>query len=559
MNKKIFRSSFFIAMVVLLSSLAMIFTVLFSFFEKQLLDELQAQAKYISHGVENEGLDFFDDFDTGDRRITIVQFDGKVIYDTSADVKSLDNHIDREEIAEAITDGSGTSIRYSYTLTEKTIYYATRLEDGNVLRISTTQYNVFSILLGLVQPIASVILVAFVLSIILSYRVSEAIIRPINDLDLENPENNNAYEELSPLLRKISVQKITIARQIREAGKKQEEFHLITENMSEGFLIIDKDTTLLTYNSAALRLLDIDNVTEGSILALNRTKSFRQAVTESLAGSRAEKVMKHNDRSYNIIANPVYEDEEIIGAVILIIDVTERLKGEALRREFTANVSHELKTPLTSISGFAELMKSGGTSEETVMDFSKSIYDEAQRLITLVNDIIKISELDEKNIRYKEEEVDLYDLSSEIIQQLKINAVKKNVAVSLKGSHETVLGVKKILNEMLYNLCDNAIKYNKENGSVDVTISRKDNNVSVTVRDTGIGIPPADRERVFERFYRVDKSHSKTIGGTGLGLAIVKHGAIYHKAKITLESAEQKGTSITVTFDKSLEKGEICE
>lgn len=563
MNKKIFRSLLLNAFLVLFSTIALIMGVLYYFFEQQIQTELEREAKFLAHAVENEGITFFDGFDSQNNRITLIEPNGTVRYDNQADAKTLDNHAEREEIKAAIESGKGLSIRYSTTLTEKTVNFALRLSDNRVLRVSTNQYTIVSILLGIIQPILFVMLIALVLTLFLSRKISKAIIEPINKLDLEFPENNDTYEELAPLLEKIADQNQTIDDQLANAHKMQNEFNLITENMSEGFLVIDQDANLLTYNSAARKLLDITpDVSDahneyGSVLLLCRTKEFRGVISDALSGKRAEDIMVRDERSYSLIANPVFEgniadasvtNTAVIGAVVVLLDITEREKRETLRREFAANVSHELKTPLTSISGFAELMKEGNVSKENVIDFSKSIYDEAGRLINLVNDIIKISELDSQNISFECERVDLYELSKDIINRLENEAAKKNITFHLFGDKAPVFGVQKILDEMLFNLCDNAIKYNVENGTIDVIINHSGNNVSVTVRDTGIGIPTAHQDRVFERFYRVDKSHSKKVGGTGLGLAIVKHGAIFHHADITLESAENKGTTVTLDF-----------
>ena len=353
------------------------------------------------------------------------------------------------------------------------------------------------------------------------------------------------------LLKKLSTQNKTISNQIKEAKQSREEFKLITENMSEGLLIIDKDANVLSYNQSAIRLLEIPEEQKGSVLTFNRTKGFRLAVEKALSGERCESDIAHDDKSYELIATPVYVNEKVIGAVIVIIDVTESVKREQLRQEFTSNVSHELKTPLTSISGFAEMMKSGGMPEETVMDFSKSIYDEAQRLITLVSDIMKISELDEGTVPFAKESVDIFELSKDIVKRLTPIAEKRNISFSIIGDTARVCGVRKILDEMIYNLCDNAIKYNKDNGCVDVIINQANNKTSITVKDTGIGIPALEQSRVFERFYRVDKSHSKLVGGTGLGLAIVKHGAAYHHAEVSLESIVDKGTTVKIVFENN--------
>lgn len=549
MNKKIFRSTMFVALMVLISSIVLIMGVLFDYFETKLKEELESKATYISYALENEGIAYLDSIGNQDERITLIAPDGTVLADTEADVSALDNHADREEIRQALQNGSGTSVRYSQTLTEKIVYYAVQLQDGNILRISTTQYTVVSVLFGILQPVAIIMMIAAVLSFLLSMRVSKSIVKPINALDLDNPENNVTYAELTPLLGKISAQRRTIDKQLSDAKQKQEAFRLITENMSEGLIVIDKNMQVLTHNSAALKLLDIRQPVSGDVFTLNRTKGFREVVASALKGERAENEMSVAESSYNLIANPVYHDATIIGAVIVILDVTERARREQLRREFTSNVSHELKTPLTSISGFAEIMKSGGTDEETGMDFSQSIYDEAQRLITLVSDIIKISELDEKSVQFENEHVDLCALSKEIAERLKYEADKKNVKVSVIGDKTEIMGVRKILDEMIYNLCDNAIKYNKQGGMVDIIVTSRENKVKLTVRDTGIGIPKSHQNRVFERFYRVDKSHSKAIGGTGLGLSIVKHGAAYHNAEVSLASVEGVGTTVTVEFN----------
>lgn len=556
MNKKIFRSSLLTVCLVLAATIALIMGLLFHFFEKQIQKELANEAGFLAHALENEGAGYFDSFDNknnrlaGNNRITWIDENGTVLFDSRADVSELDNHADRDEIKTAMKEGKGMSTRYSKTLTEKTVNYAIRLSDGSILRVSTEQYTVVTILMGMLQPILFIMFVALILTLVLSARVSKAIIEPINKLDLEIPENNDTYEELTPLLRKIAEQKETIGEQLADARKKQKEFNLITENMSEGFLVIDADANLLTYNSAALNLLEITPPADRSVLLFCRAKEFRGVISDVLSGIKAENTMVREERSYSLIANPVYEKESVIGAVVVILDITEREKRDMLRREFTANVSHELKTPLTSISGFAELMKAGDVLENDVTDFSKSIYDEAQRLITLVNDIIKISELDGQSIPYEKETVDLYELSKEVIGRLEKEADKKNITFHLIGGRAEIIGVHKILEEMLYNLCDNAIKYNKENGTVDVLVNQTGDGVNVIVRDTGIGIPISHQDRVFERFYRVDKSHSKKVGGTGLGLAIVKHGALYHHAKLSLESTVDVGTVVTIAFSK---------
>lgn len=548
MHKKIFRSSMLVTLLVLLSSIVLIMGILYDYFESQLINELKREAAYISIAIENEGIEYLDSIENENERITLIAPDGTVIADTVADTDVLENHIDREEVKEAIQNGSGTSSRYSDTLTEKIVYYALEMKDGNILRISARHYTVFTILFGLLQPIMIVVFISILLSLWLCHRVSVKIVEPINTLDLEHPENNETYEELTPFLKKIANQRKIIDKQLKDAMQMQEEFKLITENMSEGFLIIDSEMRILTHNTAAMKLLNMSAAESENVLSVNRSKAFRKMLERVLSGVRNESETESDGKYYRFIANPVLDENNIIGAVVVILDVTESVNSENLRREFTSNVSHELKTPLTSISGFAEIMKNGDTPNEMVIDFSNSIYEEAQRLISLVSDIMKISELDEKTVVYEKETVDLYSLSLEVAERLRAEADKKNIKINVIGDTAEVIGVRKILDEMIYNLCDNAIKYNKENGIVDIIVSLADSKVKLIVRDTGIGIPTAQQSRVFERFYRVDKARSKSIGGTGLGLAIVKHGAIYHNAEIELESKENAGTLVSVIF-----------
>lgn len=550
MTRKIFRSIFFTSLSVLIASLVFVMGILYEVFESRIKSELANEADYISYTVSSGDKALLNKLPETDNRITLIAENGDIIADTKADVTKMENHSDREEFKKAKQYGSGFSTRYSSTLTEKTIYYAKKLDDESIVRISTTQYTILTLFLGLMQPIIFIIFAALILSLFLSSKLSKSIIKPINEIDLDNPEDFTAYDELSPFLHKIIGQNRTIKKQIKKAKQMQEEFRLITENMNEGFLVIDRRANLLSCNFAALKLLGAKKV-EGNVLTLNRTSSFREAIKDALSGKRAENIMQHEDKTYNLIANPVTEKNTVTGAVIVILDVTESAKRETMRREFTANVSHELKTPLTSISGFAEIMKNGGLPEETVIDFSNSIYSEAQRLIALVRDIIKISELEENTENFEEEKTDLYELSAEVIKRLTPNAKKKNITLELCGEHAVIMGVKQILDEMIYNLCDNAIKYNKNGGKVLTEISKTDENIYLSVSDTGIGIPSSQKERIFERFYRVDKSRSKAEGGTGLGLSIVKHGAVYHHAKISLDSTVGKGTKITVIFPVS--------
>lgn len=551
MNKKIFFSSCLVAFTVLIISLAMSTGVLFNQFEKQVEQELKEESELLASVTEDAGVENIADYDFGSRRVTVIGNDGGVLFDSQADASQMENHSDREEFKEAVLYGTGMSSRYSDTLTEKNIYYAIRLSDGSILRLSAPQSTIFAFLSDLIGPICIVILIALILSAVLAIKLSESILKPINALDLDNPENNKTYDELAPLLTKINRQKLVIENQLHEAKQKQKEFKLITDNMREGLLVIDSNSDILTYNAAAEKLLDITDETSLASLKIYRSTQVIDAVDEALKGNNSECQITQHSRQYSLIANPVFRDGEIIGAVIVLLDITEKAQREQLRREFTANVSHELKTPLTSIYGFAELMKDGDMKKEDMEDFAKSIYDETKHLITLVGDIIKLSALDEKSRFYEKEKVDLYALACETAERLKVDAAKKHVTVNVEGEKAEYIGVRQILTDIIYNLCENAIKYNRENGSVDVSVAENDNNIILKVKDTGIGIPQEHQERVFERFYRVDKSHSKEIGGTGLGLSIVKHGVLYHGGEISMESEPGKGTEITVTFKKN--------
>lgn len=548
MNKKIFRLNFLVSVIVLVITFAMVFGALFYYFEGQIFSELESETEYVSAAIKNEGADYIKGFSDSARRITLIDKNGAVIADSAADAGSMGDHSDRQEIVDAQKFGSGKSSRYSATLMQKTLYYAVKLDDGSVLRLSTVQNSVFAVLSGLIQPFVAILAIALIVSLVLSKRASKAIIEPINRLDLDNPEKNVVYEELTPLLRRIHEQNETISRQIEEAGRRQAEFSLIIENMQEGLLITDRHANLLMLNSSAKKLLGAKN--EKSVFELNRTKEFTDAVLSALNGEKRESETEIKGRNYQLLVTPVKDGGAVAGAVALIIDNTERIQRETLRREFTSNVSHELKTPLTSILGFAEILKAGGTPDDTVKDFANSIFDEAKRLVSLVSDIIKISELDENAVKFDEEKVDLFALCEDVRARLNPIAKKNNIKLTLTGTHAFIPGSATVLSEMIYNLADNGIKYNKDGGKVNIDVADSGEKVLLTVSDTGIGIPASEQARVFERFYRVDKSRSKEAGGTGLGLSIVKHGAQFHNAQISLESAPGSGTSVEIKFNK---------
>ena len=552
MSHKIFKSTFWVSIVIFVLTMGVTAALLFSFLESRTLDELREEANILSYGIEAQGQEYLNRINT-DRRVTLIRRDGTVLYDNKADPSTMENHSNREEVEEAVKSGSGHSIRKSETMMRETIYFAQKLDDGTILRVAVTQDSIWAILAKLIRPAVILFMATVLLSLFLSNMVTKNILSPLNRLDLDHLDNNDVvYDELAPLLNRLQTQQETIRKQLNSAKQRQEEFNLITENMSEGFLVIDKNTDILSWNPSALRLLGMTDEPSGSVLRLNRTRDFRETIFKVLSGKKEELTLQRENRTYKLIANPAYDDnqEEVIGAVFVILDETESIKRENFRREFTANVSHELKTPLTSISGFAELMMGGGMPEETVMDFSKSIYDEASRLISLVNDIINLSSLDDENMEFDWEMIDLYQIVSEEISHVQAAADKKDVKIRLSGVHGNITGVRRIVSEMIYNLCDNAVKYNREHGSIDVNIATTTNHVIVSVQDTGIGIPEADQSRIFERFYRVDKSHSKAVGGTGLGLSIVKHGAQLHNAQIKVSSKLDKGTTITLRFRK---------
>lgn len=548
MTKRIFRSIFLVAFAVLLACLLLIMGVLYEYFTTMQRSTLAAQAALAAQGVQNEGLAYFDGLEDSTYRLTWVQSDGSVLYDSSADETAMENHAGREEIQEALRTGTGESERISATLAEKTLYRAVRLSDGSVLRVGVTQYTVVTLLLGMLQPILIVLLVAIVLSVILAKRASKQITEPLNTLDLDQPLENETYEELSPVLTRIARQHRQIDSQLAELRQKQDEFAAITGSMSEGLILLDNQSTILSINPAAARLFGTDDVCIGqNILTVNRHIVLQKLITDARLGTRGETVVALAGGEYQIDASPVLSNEKIVGVCILAFDVTEKAQAEQMRREFSANVSHELKTPLQAIMGAAELIENGLVKQEDLPRFVGHIHSEASRLVTLIDDIIRLSQLDEGGA-FPVETVDLTALAREVTDTLSSAAAAKNVTVTVQGTSTQMRGVRRLLYEIAYNLCDNAIKYNVDGGSVIVSVSRESDGVRFSVSDTGIGIPPEAQSRIFERFYRVDKSHSKESGGTGLGLSIVKHAAQHHHADIHVDSAVGKGTTIQICF-----------
>ena len=537
MTGKIIRSSFSLALLVLLAGACLFSGILYSYYEKQSFASLSQEALQIRQTLEYIAPDQIRSSD----RVTLIASDGTVLYDSVAKAADMDNHLSREEVACALQEGTGMSSHYSSTVLKKNLYYALRLQNGTILRLSREQSSLGAMLLNMAWPIAGTVAGLLLLAAALSVRLARQITKPINAISPDDPQN--VYPELQPLVQRLRQQKDTIRQQMDELGKRMREFSAMTENMSEGFLLIDLHGQVLTENHSAATLLPAgaDNI------AKCREEQLRQAARQALAGQRCERLLQQGERTLSVMASPVLESGQVTGAVVLTMDVTEREQREKLRREFSANVSHELKTPLTSISGFAELMSQGLVPEDKVREFSRDIQKECVRLTNLVEDIMDLSRMEEGG-EMEWEGVDLYALCDEVLQSLMPVANKQEISLHLAGDEQTVRGVRQVLHEMIYNLCDNAIKYNRHGGSVTVTVGESGNRALVTVKDTGIGIPYDHQSRVFERFYRVDKSHSRAIGGTGLGLSIVKHAAALHGAEVKLQSQPEQGTVITVLF-----------
>lgn len=538
MTGKIIRSLFSLAMLVLVIGAALFSGILYGYYEKQSFASLAQEAEQLQQTMEYVSPEQMRSTD----RITLISPDGTVLYDSVARADAMENHLSREEVVQALREGTGKSSHYSSTVLKKNLYYALRLEDGNVLRLSREQSSLGAMLLNMAWPIAATVAGLLLLAAGLSVRLARQITQPINAISPDDPQN--VYPELQPLTQRLRQQRETIRNQMDELSRRMREFSAMTENMSEGFLLIDLRGHVLTENHSASMLLptDADNIAKCS------QRELCQAAQQALTGQRCERLLQQGERTLSVIASPVLESGQVTGAVVLTLDVTEREQREKLRREFSANVSHELKTPLTSISGFAELMSQGLVPPDKVREFSLDIQKECTRLKNLVEDIIDLSRLEEGGGDMTWEDTDLYTLCDDVLQSLEPVAKRQAVTLRLAGESLQVRGVYQVLREMIYNLCDNAIKYNRSGGSVTVTVARSAGRASVAVADTGIGIPYEDQSRVFERFYRVDKSHSRAIGGTGLGLSIVKHAAALHGAEIKLQSQPEDGTVITVLF-----------
>jgi len=539
MIKRIFRSIILGSVVSFLCSLALFLLVLYRYVHPYFMDEIADEAQYIRTGIELNGTAYLEKLET-DSTVVWISSDGGMLFGSA---------MEQQDVQRVLEAGEDADIWYSNTAGVQTVNCAVRLPDGSILYISEAENGIWIIMRNMLGPMLIIFSLLLLLSIGLSVALSRKIVRPIHNIDIENPDIHADYAELSPLLQRINRQNKLIQRQMNDLRSRQKEFLTITENMSEGLILIDNKTEVLSYNSSAKAQLDAGDITYGkSVLEVNSDKAFAGAVHGALAGERSAPILESGGRIYQLFANPVTVGGTVSGAVLLILDVTEREQRDAMRREFTSNVSHELKTPLTSIYGISEIMMNGIVKPQDMEGFAKNIHDESGRLITLIDDILRLSQLDEGTQEGQQEDTDLYKIAEDVVGRLQRVAEKCGVALIISGELAPMRGIPSILSEMVYNLCDNGIKYNKAGGKVQVNVSHVDNHIVLTVQDTGIGIPPEHLDRVFERFYRVDKSHSKAIGGTGLGLSIVKHGAAYHGAQVSLSSKEGEGTIVQIRF-----------
>ena len=548
MTKKIFHSILTVALVVLLASIGIATSFLYDYFNTSQVRQLKGELALVADTVNEVGVEYFEKFDSTVFRFTVVDADGTVLYDTQAKASEMENHAEREENREAFRDGTGSSARNSYTLTEKTFYEAILLENGDVLRISISQFTIGALILSMLPAIMAIMLVAAIVAFMLSHTMAKKITEPLMQLDLENPSKNNTYEELNPILTKVHKQHKQIKSQMETLRRKSDEFEQIVSSMSEGLILLDVHGMILSMNEAAKAIFAVKKDVKGSdFLLVDRTSKMSKAIWSALEGQHSEYTEERNGCEYQFTINPIESGGKILGAVILVFDITDRAFAERNRQEFTANVTHELKTPLQSIIGSAELLENGLVRTEDTGRFVGNIRKEASRLVSLIDDIIRLSQLDENHIPATET-VDLVEVAQEVVEVLRVSAARRNVELCMEGGPCTIYGVRRYIYDIIYNLCDNAIRYNIEGGKVNIKIDKENGHAVVIVQDTGIGIAMEHQSRIFERFYRVDKSHSKETGGTGLGLSIVKHAVQYHGGKVTLESEEGKGTTIKIVF-----------
>ncbi len=552
MTKRIFRAMFAVALTVLLCVLMLVMCAVHSYFTGVQRNQLRMEMALAAQAVNHEGSRYFENLDgTTDCRITWIAADGSVLYDNRSDTGEMENHLAREEVRQALAEGYGEATRYSGTLMARYIYAAQRLSNGTVLRLSASHGSVLSLMLGMSGSIALAVAATLALSLWLSRRLSRQVVRPLNELNLDEPLSNTVYEEIQPLLRRLDSQQRQLRAQSEELKHKQREFNTVTRSLSEGLVLMNSAGTILSINPAAAGLLEVTpNCLGADFSVANRNPEIEALVEKALTGQKGEQTVSLKQGQYLAASSPVLAEEDVYGVVLLLFDVTQKHQAEQLRREFTANVSHELKTPLHAISGYAELMKSGMVPPEDMTRFSEKIYTEAQRLIRLVEDILRLSRLDEGAEELDWAACSLYDAARQTIRELAAPAELKGISLKLEGEDAVFYGIPQLVSAILFNLTDNAVKYNRPGGSVTVRVENRETEAVLTVTDTGIGIPREHQERVFERFYRVDKSHSKEVGGTGLGLSIVKHATLILHAGLTLESQVGRGTTVTVRFPK---------
>ena len=546
MTKRIFRSICLVALGVFFACLALIMGVLYAHFSNVQQAQLRIQTSLAAQGVAHEGSDYFKGLPLENYRITWIAADGSVLYDSESDRKEMTNHLEREEVAQAMAEGYGSSRRYSDTLMDRLLYCAQRLPDGTVLRLSGTQSSIFLLFLGMAQPICIVFAVALLLSVFFAVRLSRKIVAPLNDINLDAPLSNQGYGEIAPLLRRIDSQQRQLRHQGLELKRQKQELDTIVGSMNEGMILLNQQGNVVSMNPAAQKLLASQGA--GGVGALDQGPELQALIAAALEGKPGEGRMVLDGGSYQLGANPILSEGVPMGVALFLFDVTEKERAEQQRRAFTANVSHELKTPLHAISGYAELMKNGVVKEADILPFAGRIYEETQRLVHLVEDIMSLSRLDEGAEGMARERVDLYQLAETVVSSLEPEAQVAQVRLELSGAPAQLLGVPQLLYSIVYNLCENAIKYNREKGETKVRVESHNGEICLSVSDTGIGIAPQDCDRIFERFYRVDKSRSKEVGGTGLGLSIVKHAARIHRASIAVDSTIGQGTTITVRF-----------
>lgn len=550
MIKKIFRSTFFATLGVLLVTLFMVVGLLYGYFTQVQKEQLQTETALAAQGVSLEGQDYFNELKMSNVRITWVDNQGKVLYDNESDARTMDNHANREEIKEALKDGYGESVRYSKTLTTQSLYSAQRLDNGTVIRLSVTRHSILVLLFRMFQPLALILVLAFFLSLWLSRSIAKSVVGPLNRLDLDHPLENDAYEEISPLLRRIARHQKEVTEREVVIEQRQSEFDTIISKIKEGMILLDNNCRIISINQAAQDILQTDQTCLGKdMLQIIRNLSLNNWLEKGLQGRKQEGILQLDDSHYKVMVRPIQSEDKVTGLALLFFDVTEQLQAEQLRREFTANVSHELKTPLHLISGYSEMLASDVVAQKDVPQFAEKIHSESQRMIQLVEDIIKLSHLDESE-ELAMEPVNLYQISEEVLESLSAKANERHINLHLLGEPAYITGNHALIHSLIYNLCDNAIIYNRDKGDVTVGITSHEDKIVLTVQDTGVGIAKDEQERIFERFYRVDKSRSKKLGGTGLGLSIVKHAVNQHHADIKVESQLGLGTKMTVTFHK---------